>query len=137
DPDDDIYLESASCGGYRTLEMLEVSRVLEENSIFYTFYGVFALIYYGAGRVRDDICVPLDLVEKAAAIFKSEERSNDYFLPIPWPGLLRYTYYRFRVCNLFLYFNIVPIDDIYFELGLNKIQRSRYSLPYPKLYVLI
>ncbi|KAK0707152.1 hypothetical protein B0T21DRAFT_298824 [Apiosordaria backusii] len=135
-----MYLESASCGGHGTLEMLEVSRVLEENGILCAFCGVSALIYYGAGRDWD-ICVPSDLVEKAAAIFKSEERSNDYFpvaaQPIPWPGSLRHTYHRFRVRNLFLHFNIVPVDDIHLELAPDKIQRSRYGLPYPKLHVLI
>jgi hypothetical protein len=53
DPEDDMYLESASCGGHGTLEMLEVSRVLEGNGILCAFCGVSALIYYGAGRVRD------------------------------------------------------------------------------------
>lgn len=53
DPEDDMDLESASCGGHGTLEMLEVSRLLEENGIICAFCCVSALIYYGAGRVRD------------------------------------------------------------------------------------
>src|SRR5690349_14470446 len=52
-PGDDLDLESASCGGHGTLEMLEVSRLLEENGILCAFCGVSALIYYGACRVRD------------------------------------------------------------------------------------
>lgn len=79
-------------------------------------------------------------MEKAAAIFKPEERSNDYFpvaaQPIPWLGSIRHTYHRFRVRNL-LSLNIVPVDDIHLELVPDKIQRSRYGLPYPKLQALI
>lgn len=53
DPEDDMDLEPASCGGHGTLEMLELSRLLEENGIICAFCSVSALIYYGAGRVRD------------------------------------------------------------------------------------
>lgn len=53
DPEDDMDLEPASCGGHGTLEMLELSRLLEENGIICAFCGVSALIYYGAGRGRD------------------------------------------------------------------------------------
>lgn len=80
-------------------------------------------------------------MDKAVAIFKSEEWSNDYFpaapQPIPNPGSLRHTYHRFRVRNFFLHFNIVPADDIHLELAPDKIERSRLGLPYPKLDVLI
>lgn len=53
DPEDDMDLEWPSFGGHGTLEALEVSQVLEENGIVCAFCGVSALIYYGAGRVRD------------------------------------------------------------------------------------
>lgn len=53
DPEDDMDLEPASCGGHGTLEMLELSRLLEENGIICAFCSVSALIFYGAGRVRD------------------------------------------------------------------------------------
>lgn len=80
-------------------------------------------------------------MEKAAAIFKSEERSNDYFpvssQPMPVPGSLRHTYHRFRVRNLYFCFNIVPADDIHLELAADKVQRSHHGVPYPKLHVLI
>jgi len=58
DIEDDMDLESASCGGHGTLEMLEVSRVLEDNGIICAFCEVSALIYYGAGRVRDVSACP-------------------------------------------------------------------------------
>lgn len=80
-------------------------------------------------------------MEKAVAILKSEERSNDYFpvasRPIPNPGSLRHTYHRFRVRNFSLHFNVVPVDDMHLELAPDKIERSRLGLPYPKLPVLI
>jgi len=58
DPENDMDLEWPSFGGHGTLEAFEVSRVLEENGIVCAFCGVSALIYYGAGRVRDVSAFP-------------------------------------------------------------------------------
>lgn len=45
--------EVPSCGGHGTLEILEVTRYLENNGIECCIVGVSALMFYGAGRVRD------------------------------------------------------------------------------------
>jgi hypothetical protein len=45
--------EVPSCGGHGTLEILEVTRYLEKHGIECCIVGVSALIFYGAGRVRD------------------------------------------------------------------------------------
>lgn len=45
--------EVPSCGGHGTLEILTITRFLEEHGIECCIVGVSALIYYGAGRVRD------------------------------------------------------------------------------------
>lgn len=45
--------EVPSCGGHGTLEILEVTRYLEDNGIECCIVGVSALMFYGAGRVRD------------------------------------------------------------------------------------
>ena len=46
-------LKLASNGGHGTLEALRVSQILDDRGIPCCFCGVSALIYYGAGRVRD------------------------------------------------------------------------------------
>lgn len=51
--DDDLDLKWPSFGGHGTLEALEVSRVLEDAGIICCFTGTSALVYYGAGRIRD------------------------------------------------------------------------------------
>lgn len=45
--------EVPSCGGHGTLEILEVTRFLERHGIECCIVGVSALMFYGAGRVRD------------------------------------------------------------------------------------
>lgn len=45
--------EVPSCGGHGTLEILEVIRFLERHGIECCIVGVSALMFYGAGRVRD------------------------------------------------------------------------------------
>lgn len=48
-PDD----EQASFGGVGTLEILEVTQLLNGAGITCCMVGISALIYYGAGRVRN------------------------------------------------------------------------------------
>jgi hypothetical protein len=48
-PDD----EMASFGGHGTLEMLEVTQILNGAGIICCMVGICALKYYGAGRVRN------------------------------------------------------------------------------------
>lgn len=48
-PDDEI----PSLGGHGTLEMLEVTQLLNRAGITCCMVGVCALKYYGAGRVRN------------------------------------------------------------------------------------
>lgn len=45
--------ECASNGGYGTDDTLAVTRVLEEHGIPCCLVGIAALVFYGAGRVRD------------------------------------------------------------------------------------
>lgn len=45
--------EVPSCGGHGTYEILEVTRFLEQHGIECCIVGVSALIFYGAGRVRN------------------------------------------------------------------------------------
>lgn len=45
--------EPASCGGAGTLEILEVTQLLNKAGITCCLVGISALIYYGAWRVRN------------------------------------------------------------------------------------
>lgn len=54
--------EVPSCGGHGTLEILTITRFLEEHGIECCIVGVSALIYYGAGRVRD-VCFVLLMLQ--------------------------------------------------------------------------
>lgn len=45
--------EVPSCGGHGTYEILEITRFLEQHGIECCLVGVSALIFYGAGRVRN------------------------------------------------------------------------------------
>lgn len=48
--------EVPSCGGHGTYEILEITRFLEHHGIESCLVGVSALIFYGAGRVRNVRC---------------------------------------------------------------------------------
>ncbi|KAL5903102.1 hypothetical protein ACKVV7_011410 [Pyricularia oryzae] len=129
----------ASFGGHGTLEALEFTRTLEAQGIPCCVHGVSALIYYGAGRVRDDweICVPTEQMEQAKLIF---ERSADYepASPImPQPMSLIHTYTRLKRVGIDVRFVLVPSFDMHIEITPENIVRSTNYLPYPKLEVLV
>ncbi|KAM5374313.1 hypothetical protein ACJZ2D_006486 [Fusarium nematophilum] len=133
----------ASCGGHGTIEALQLSRTLEEADIPCCFCGVSALIYYGAGRVRDhwEVCIPTELMKKAEALLKSDSCADIYLSiplnPIPQPQSLAHTYPWFKAVGLDFYFVLVPSHDVHFECEPSNIQRSHRGLPFPKLNVLL
>jgi len=47
-----LHDEEPSFGGHGTLEILQVTKLLEGAGITCCIVGISALIYYGAGRVR-------------------------------------------------------------------------------------
>jgi len=136
-------LRLASNGGHGTLEALQVAKILQQSEIPCSFCGVSALIYYGAGRIRDDWekCIPSNLMHKAESLLKSELYAQD-FINVPsrdsfQPGSLVHTYPRFQGRGMYFYFVLVPLDDIHINLEVSKLQRSHNDLPYPKLHDLI
>lgn len=66
--------EVPSCGGHGTLEILSVTRFLEEHGIECCIVGVSALIYYGAGRVRDVREVKFSFSCSTALVLKADNR---------------------------------------------------------------
>ncbi|KAJ5233019.1 hypothetical protein N7468_005975 [Penicillium chermesinum] len=135
--------EVPSYGGHGILEILEVIRFLERNGIECCIVGVSALIFYGAGRVRDewDLCVPDDKVVEAANLLSTGSMAHRVHpvpsIPIPQPFSLSHTYHRFKGNGVHFYFLLVPAYHVHIPYGPFSIQRSLNGIPYPTLPVLL
>ncbi|KAE8316493.1 hypothetical protein BDV41DRAFT_562130 [Aspergillus transmontanensis] len=105
----------ASNRGYGTDDTLAVTQVLEQHGIPCCLVGVAALVFYGAGRVRDDweICVLTELMDQAAELLQSEPYGINH------------------------YFFLVPSVDVHIDCEPSNFIRSPRDLPYPKLDVSI
>ncbi|KAJ5569806.1 uncharacterized protein N7459_009236 [Penicillium hispanicum] len=131
--------EVPSCGGHGTFEILEVTRFLERHGIECCIVGVSALIFYGAGRVRDewDLCVPDDKISDAVALLTSASMADKIHpvppIPIPQPSSLSHTYRRFKGRGIHFYFVLVPAHDAHIPSGPFHIRRSLNGVPYPTL----
>lgn len=68
--------EVPSCGGHGTLEILEVTRYLERHGVECCVVGVSALIFYGAGRVRD-VCRLIPPVPMQSSAPPEENRERE------------------------------------------------------------
>ncbi|OJD18978.1 hypothetical protein AJ78_01006 [Emergomyces pasteurianus Ep9510] len=136
-------IERASNGGHGTDDTLAVTRALEEHGIPCCLVGISALVFYGAGRVRNDweICVPTELVDKAADLLQSEQYSAQYRLVKRWPYYdpcsLTHTYHRFKSRGIRHFFFLVPSIDVHIDCVPSNFTRSPRGLPYPKLDVFI
>ncbi|PGG97167.1 hypothetical protein AJ79_09304 [Helicocarpus griseus UAMH5409] len=133
----------ASNNGYGTDDTLAVTRDLEEHGIPCCLVGIAALVFYGAGRVRDDweICIPTELVDKAVDLLQSEPYTTRYRRVEPWPYCepfsLIHTYHRFKTRGIKHYFFLVPSIDVHIDCIPSNFTRSLRGLPYPKLNVFI
>ncbi|KAJ5902849.1 hypothetical protein N7495_003377 [Penicillium taxi] len=135
--------EVPSSGGHGTLEILEVTRYLETHGVECCIVAVSALIFYGAGRTRDewDLCVPDDKLNEAVSLLTSEYMQTKIRTeppnPIPQPSSLSHTYHRFKGVGIHFYFVLVPAYDVHIPSNPFQLQRSLNGLPYPTLPVLI
>lgn len=111
--------EAPSCGGHGTFEILEVTRFLEQHGIECCLVGVSALIFYGAGRVRN-VWNPVHLESGRMATLTNHRIGNfvspttesarlSHYLPLaPW--LINSTrYHHIRFHNLHHY--TIPTTD--------------------------
>ncbi|OAX82950.1 hypothetical protein ACJ72_02701 [Emergomyces africanus] len=136
-------IELASNRGHGTDDTLAVTHTLEEHGIPCCLVGISALVFYGAGRVRNDweICVPTELVDKAADLLQSEPYSAQYRLVKRWPYFdpcsLTHTYHRFKSRGIRHFFFLVPSIDVHIDCVPSNFTRSPRGLPYPKLDVFI
>ena len=87
-----------------------------------------------------EVCVPTDLIEKAAGLLQSKPYSADYLRMDPWPYpslSLLHTYPRFQGRGTDFYFFLVPARDVHIDCEPRNFTRSVRGLPYPKLDVFI
>ncbi|KAI1332771.1 hypothetical protein F5Y16DRAFT_394079 [Xylariaceae sp. FL0255] len=154
--------KEASDEGHGTEEALQITKVLEDANITCCCVRISALIFYGAERLRPvcqlgllllkmssltihimqdwEICVPTDLVDKAAEVLQSESLSNEYCLVDPWAfptTSLLHMYTRSKIKGVNFYFIIVPANDVHIVCEPSNLTQSSRGLPYPKLDVFI
>ncbi|KAJ5915226.1 hypothetical protein N7454_011121 [Penicillium verhagenii] len=135
--------EVPSCGGHGTLEILEVTRYLENHGIECCIVGISALMFYGAGRARDEweLCVPDDKVSEAISLLSDDSMASKIHavppIPIPQPSSLSHTYSRFKGRGVHFYFLIVPAYHVHIPSGPFRIRRSLNGIPYPTLQALM
>ncbi|KAH9882394.1 hypothetical protein J1614_000630 [Plenodomus biglobosus] len=130
-PDDEL----PSFGGHGTLEILEVTQLLDGAGITCCLVGISALIYYGAGRGRRDweVCVPTEKLREASALLDSVDTYETYPPRPPDLGSLLHTFPRFKVVGKALCFTLIPSDDAHIDCIPPNIERSQMGLPYPTL----
>ncbi|WEW55165.1 hypothetical protein PRK78_000594 [Emydomyces testavorans] len=129
-----------SHGGAGTVEILEITRLLEAAGVCCCVVGISALRYFGAWRARHDweICVPTHLVESASQIFQSEPYNKIYEInPGGRPQLdpLLQPFPRFKIKGVDLYFTIITAELAHLECVSSNLERSQMGIPYPKLEV--
>ncbi|KAK2867968.1 hypothetical protein FQN49_003286 [Arthroderma sp. PD_2] len=135
--------EDASNRGHGTDDTLAVTQALEEHGIPCCLVGISALVFYGAGRVRNDweVFVPTELVDKASELLQSAPYAARYRRIKPWPYYdpcaLTHTYQRFKSRGIHHYFFLVPSIDTHIDCHPSNFTRSPRGLPYPKLDVFI
>ncbi|KAH4354081.1 hypothetical protein HBH98_014520 [Parastagonospora nodorum] len=132
-PDDEL----PSFGGHGTLEILGVIQLLNGAGITCCLVGISALIYYGAGRVRNDweVCVPTEKLGEASALLDSAGTYENYPPRPPDLWSLLHTFPRFKVVGKALCFTLIPSDDAHIDCIPPNIERSQMGLPYPILEI--
>ncbi|KAH8727151.1 hypothetical protein GQ44DRAFT_649498 [Phaeosphaeriaceae sp. PMI808] len=132
-PDDEV----PSFGGHGTLEMLEVTQLLNGAGITCCMVGICALIYYGAGRVRNDweLCVPTERLREASALLVSADTYETYPPRPPYIWSLLHTFPRFKVIGKAMCITLIPSDDAHINCITPNIERSQMGLPYPTLEI--
>ncbi|KZM19283.1 hypothetical protein ST47_g9573 [Ascochyta rabiei] len=127
----------ASSGGHGTLEIRDVTKVLEQNQIPCCVVGVSALMFYGVPR-KWEICIPTEKVKEAVDILR---KRNEYIQTnekrIPQPMSLAHTYTWFRGNMLNFEFCLVPSTHARIPVYRSVVCRSPNGVPYAPLEELV
>ncbi|KAK2738395.1 hypothetical protein FQN57_007072 [Myotisia sp. PD_48] len=120
-------------------EIKEVVDILRATDIPCCLVGESALIYYGAGRVRNDwhICVPTDKLPEATSLFQQKPSQFESFRPsaLASTNRLDHLYPRFKAVGLRLFFVLLPGTACHLEPSptFENVEFSSMGLPYPSL----
>ncbi|KAJ8111896.1 hypothetical protein OPT61_g5608 [Boeremia exigua] len=116
-PDD----KTPSYGGHGTLEILEVTQLLDGASI--------------CCCLDWEVCVPTEKLREASALMESIGTYEVYPSRPPDLWSLFHTFPRFKLVGKALAFTLIPSEDAHIDCVPSNIERSRMGLPYPTLEI--
>ncbi|KAJ0116950.1 hypothetical protein J7T55_003364 [Diaporthe amygdali] len=116
-------------------DVKEVIGLLDKAGVPACVAGVYALRYYGAGRISNewDICVPDEKLDDATVIFENDAR---FERATPAPLLLeslRHTRPTFVLKGVDFVFILVPASDYFIDPSPDCCELSNKGIPYPKM----
>ncbi|OAL53483.1 hypothetical protein IQ07DRAFT_678183 [Pyrenochaeta sp. DS3sAY3a] len=114
--------ELPSFGGHGTLEILEVTKLLDGADIPCCLVGL------GGVRAHRKLGEASVLLDSAGTYETYPPRPPDL-------GSLLHTFPRFKVVGKAMCFTLVPSDDAHIDCILPNIERSQMGLPYPTLEI--
>lgn len=121
---------------FETEDVKEILLLLAQADIPTCIAGVYALRYFGAGRVSNEIdfCVPDEKLDIARTIFDNDARFEQ---APPAPFLfecLRHIRPTFRLKGVNLVFILVPGSDYFINPSPECCELSIHGIPYPKIH---
>ncbi|KAH6865004.1 hypothetical protein BKA58DRAFT_413819 [Alternaria rosae] len=135
--DPEINLGLPSYGGHGTLEVLQVTQLLERAGITCYIVGPSALMYYGAAGRQNDwtVCVPTEKLGEASSLLHPADSYETFPPRPPRPWSLLHTFARFRPVGIAMAITLVPSDDVHIDCIAPNIECSQMGLPYPVLEI--
>ncbi|KAI9761252.1 MAG: hypothetical protein M4579_001172 [Chaenotheca gracillima] len=115
----------------------KVVKILEDAGVSCCMVGEPALIYYGTGRVKMEwyVCVPAELVEKAADLIRAHPDVFEPFRPSKMSRNrgMEHLYPRFKFVGISLFFILMSSRAFNLPCQPDKIEYSSNGIPYPQL----
>ncbi|POS76766.1 hypothetical protein DHEL01_v204831 [Diaporthe helianthi] len=98
--------------------------------------GVYALRYFGAGRISSefDICIPDETLDDARIIFENDARFEEVPPAPPLMTSLRHTRPTFLMKDVYFVFILIPASDYFIDPSPDSCELSIKGIPYPKLH---
>lgn len=118
-------------------DLKEVIRLLEQAGAPACVAGVYALRYFGAGRISNefDICIPDEKLDNARMIFENDARFEEA-LPAPSvPKSLRHIRPTFLMKGVYFVFILIPASDYFIDPSPDCCELSMEGIPYPKMHL--
>ncbi|KAG8158224.1 hypothetical protein KVR01_011985 [Diaporthe batatas] len=115
-------------------DVKEVIRLLGEAGAPACVAGVYALRYFGAGRVSTeiDICIPDEALDNARVMFENDARFEEAPPAPPLMTSLRHTRPTFLMKGVYFVFILIPASDYFIDPSPDCCELSLKGIPYPK-----